>query len=504
MKIKPFALTYLLLITITFAQTVKWSHSYNNGIEAFGRDVGHNLFETDDNGFLIIGTTDWREYSPWILHAQFLLIKTDEYGNEIDKNMYCDLIRMAIAKDYIGDTIVISAANIFFFTNREGDSLDCITIPRYPNESSFTYDIVNDGSFLLVRGLLPDSGSALLFYKYSRSGDLIWRREHYIFGEDYDDEVCPHLIKRKSDGNFLVAGSTIWEHRYWILEIDTSGDIVWSINPEMSTSSILESSPGSFLCLGIKALDICVIKIIDGGDIEWSRSWIFDPSDMSWTGAFSLISTYDGNFVFCGYTGHIYGTDHLPDGYIMKIDSLANVIWQQRVDIYGRSDVFYSVIQTRDSNFVCTGYTSLCTDPDSAECESLEVCLVKISNDGDIIWEISHHLPKSLTLTAHPNPFNSAVTIALGGVGDGSPVPFDVEIYDVNGRMVDRGTVGAYCIRPFDGSTRLTPTTQEYIWQPHESLPSGVYLVRARVGGRGDLAPTAGDGAATKRIVYLK
>ena len=102
--------------------------------------------------------------------------------------------------------------------------------------------------------------------------------------------------------------------------------------------------------------------------------------------------------------------------------------------------------------------------------------------------------PGDFAISAHPNPFNSAVTIAIDGVGDGSSVPFDVEIYDVNGRMVEGGTVGAYCIRPFDGSTRLTPTTQEYIWSPHESLPSGVYLVRA----------VAGDVSSSKRIVFLK
>ncbi|MGC9315455.1 MAG: hypothetical protein ACP5G4_07480, partial [bacterium] len=48
-----------------------------------------------------------------------------------------------------------------------------------------------------------------------------------------------------------------------------------------------------------------------------------------------------------------------------------------------------------------------------------------------------------------------------------------------------------------------------YVWQPDESLPSGVYLVRARFGsaqrpddGRGDLDPT--EKTATKRVVYLK
>jgi hypothetical protein len=120
------------------------------------------------------------------------------------------------------------------------------------------------------------------------------------------------------------------------------------------------------------------------------------------------------------------------------------------------------------------------------------------------IGETAPVKPSAIEISAHPNPFNSSVTIAIEGVGDGSPVPFDVEIYDLNGRMVDRGTVGAYCIRPFDGSTRLTPTTQEYIWQPDESLPSGVYLVRARV-ETGSINGVEATGAtATKRIVHLK
>jgi hypothetical protein len=122
-------------------------------------------------------------------------------------------------------------------------------------------------------------------------------------------------------------------------------------------------------------------------------------------------------------------------------------------------------------------------------------------------------LPGDFTLSAHPNPFNSAVTIAIEGVGDGSPVPFDVEIYDVNGRKIDviaRRAEPNEAISPNNRSSVPLDTRRdavsinncEFVWQPHESLPSGVYLVRARVGGRGDLAPTGQ--ATTKRIVYLK
>jgi hypothetical protein len=112
--------------------------------------------------------------------------------------------------------------------------------------------------------------------------------------------------------------------------------------------------------------------------------------------------------------------------------------------------------------------------------------------------------PSAIEISAYPNPFNSAVTIAVDGVGDGSPVPFDVEIYDVNGRRV------AELIPPGPPLTRgeeeKSPLSKGdlggFIWQPDPSLGSGVYLVRARVGGRGDLAPTGQT--ATKRIVYLK
>ena len=77
--------------------------------------------------------------------------------------------------------------------------------------------------------------------------------------------------------------------------------------------------------------------------------------------------------------------------------------------------------------------------------------------------------PTSLTLPAHPNPFNSAVEID-------APAGYAVTITDTDGRHV--ATLGT-------GSTR---------WIPGEGQPSGVYLVKAE-----------GDGESlTQRIVYMK
>ena len=129
-----------------------------------------------------------------------------------------------------------------------------------------------------------------------------------------------------------------------------------------------------------------------------------------------------------------------------------------------------------------------------------------------------HPLPASFTISAFPNPFNSAVTIAIDGVGAGF-TPARVEIYDVNGRRIAQLPVGAGLTPAFFADTgtsardgvKPSPTEKAVVWHPDESLPSGVYLVSCRPEGRtrpdsrsSSGTETADGTAARKRIVYLK
>ncbi len=114
--------------------------------------------------------------------------------------------------------------------------------------------------------------------------------------------------------------------------------------------------------------------------------------------------------------------------------------------------------------------------------------------------------PAAFVISAYPNPFNSSVTIALDGVGDGSPVPLSVEIYDVAGRMVAVAEpvevpVGEglkpsrSSITQKTGGSKTAPLRNgEFIWRPDESLGSGVFLIRATVGGE----------TSSNKIIYLK
>ncbi len=100
------------------------------------------------------------------------------------------------------------------------------------------------------------------------------------------------------------------------------------------------------------------------------------------------------------------------------------------------------------------------------------------------------HTPQDFRLHVYPNPFNSAVNIRVRGFEDSR---VRVEIFDINGRMVAEMPVGAGSKPARAGWSRTLP--YEIIWRPSESIGSGVYLVRAKIG----------DGqTTTKRIVYLK
>ncbi len=103
--------------------------------------------------------------------------------------------------------------------------------------------------------------------------------------------------------------------------------------------------------------------------------------------------------------------------------------------------------------------------------------------------------PEALSLSAHPNPFNSAVTIGIDNRSESSIPLSTIEIFDVNGRIVDNIAVGTYGIRPGNVSRSLTRTDRGFVWRPDISIPSGVYLVRASF--------TEGT-VLSARITYLK
>jgi len=131
------------------------------------------------------------------------------------------------------------------------------------------------------------------------------------------------------------------------------------------------------------------------------------------------------------------------------------------------------------------------------------------NGDGGCLGIFTHSLvnitedinrPNYTRITAYPNPFNSTVKIAFDCRGLINQTP-TVEIFDLDGRRMAQlpspsvplpggkgGNSFSHWEKVAEGRMRA------FTWQPTPTLGSGVYLVRATVGGQ----------SISKRIVYLK
>jgi hypothetical protein len=117
----------------------------------------------------------------------------------------------------------------------------------------------------------------------------------------------------------------------------------------------------------------------------------------------------------------------------------------------------------------------------------------------------SPQMPLFSSMSISPNPFNSSITISLDfgsesrsgeQIGSGTaaaPEGAEIEIFDMNGRMVDNISVGEGLV-PSRTTGDHKGLPYETIWSPDDNICSGVYLVRAKIGGS----------EVTKRVVYLK
>jgi len=164
----------------------------------------------------------------------------------------------------------------------------------------------------------------------------------------------------------------------------------------------------------------------------------------------------------------------------------------------GQSQVYFYL----EANFGTGSFTRECKFDD-----------IGIGTATAINVEEKRYLPEDFSIAAYPNPFNSAVTITIDGVGAYYNTPLQVEIFDLAGRRVETVSSVAEPVEAVEvpggfamsGATNTklpsTSSVSVFIWHPDASISSGVYLVRARF----DSAQRPeGEETATKRVVYLK
>ena len=216
-----------------------------------------------------------------------------------------------------------------------------------------------------------------------------------------------------------------------------------------------------------------------GCDLNGHSFW---KSEIPTAAAFTNIKPYNStSAVACGAKNSTGSNDVVISWITMSGDIFRTVIFSGDSD-----EIAYNIKRTSNGDWVISASSD---DPGSSGRVAMGIRVDSLGNHVASGIRESDLIPDAITISAYPNPFNSAITISLsGGVGasDARSGQVGIEIYDISGRLVADLPV-TNC-----GEPQFVPTPQ--IWQPDKSISSGIYLIRAR----------AGNNKITKPIVYLK
>ncbi len=268
--------------------------------------------------------------------------------------------------------------------------------------------------------------------KLNEIGDIEWQKSY----GGSSNEIA-FAISQCNDGGFILGGTTSSNdgdvsgnhggEDFWILKLNNSGDIVWQKclggTEDEQVTSISETIDSKYIAVGYSgsnnddvignhgAWDFWVVKMDSLGNLEWQNSYGGTNYDL----AYSLNLTGDGGFVILGYTysnnGDVSGFHGgVSDYWVIKIDSIGNLIWQKCLGGSG-TDEGFSIYINSDNEIVLGGYSGS-NDGDITEHHgglgNADYWIVKVDSVGNLIWQ------KSLGGTASDEAFSIKQTADQG------------------------------------------------------------------------------------------
>ena len=265
--------------------------------------------------------------------------------------------------------------------------------------------------------------------KMDPSGNIEWQK---CLGGSFDEGASS--MQQTSDGGYVIAGGsisndgdvsgnhfnydyyygdTIFTEDYWIVKLNSNGDLEWQKSLGGAgydeASSIQQTTDGGFIVAGISNSndgdvsgnhglgDYWIVKLSPAGNIVWQKSLGGTGDD--W--ALSIKQTAGGGYIVAGssssndgdVTGH-HGGGNYSDDWIVKLDSLGNLVWQKSLGGSNIEDA-RSIQPTIDGGYIVAGYSNS-TDgdvtgnhPHTYGSPSFDYWIVKLDTSGNIDWEKS-------------------------------------------------------------------------------------------------------------------
>ncbi|MBW6483759.1 MAG: T9SS type A sorting domain-containing protein [Vicingaceae bacterium] len=325
------------------------------------------------------------------------------------------------------------------------------------NESISTILQTADSSYIVV-GITNSTDGDISFnngnndfwvIKLNINGSIQWERSYG--GSSY--EGAENIIL-SNDGGYLILGTTTSNDGdvtgnnggsdYWVVKIDSIGNILWEKNYGGSgadaASSIQQTNDGGYIIVGESTSndgdvtgnnggrDYWVVKIDSNGTIQWEKNYGGSGFDRG----LSIISCLNGAYVVAGRSNSndfdVTGNNGIDDYWVIKIDNIGNLLWQKSI---GGSlvDDFQKIVAVSDGGYVMIG-TSASSDGDvSGNYGNWDYWVVKIDSNGTIEWD------KNLGGSSADFGYAVNETIDNGFIIAGSSGSNDFDVSSTNGMM---------------------------------------------------------------------
>ena len=303
-----------------------------------------------------------------------------------------------------------------------------------------------------------------------------------IFGGSNDDQA--NDIINTLDGGFMVIGSSKSsdgliqnkigsESNIILMKFDSDKSIEWVKNYGGSKDdrgqSVVEVFGIGYAILGYSMSsdgdasnnegfhDNWVILIDSKGNIIWEKSYGFSGHDH----AYNIIRTKDGNLFFNGFLDvtasrglgssekEVKSIKHgVGEFWCNKIDLEGNILWRK---YFGgtNNDRSYDSIETANGDFILVG-SSESSDIDISHPKgSYDIWVIKLSSNGDFLWERSYGGSKYETANSIIQSSDNKIYILGSTLSSDKDVSLQIGnsdfwllTLDLNGNLLSEQTFG--------------------------------------------------------------
>jgi len=289
---------------------------------------GYAIVATYDNNYIIAGEKDNVPYV-FKLDSAGNILWNKKIGNDINTSFNCIISTKDSCYLLAGQSI--NSTNSTFDTyyvkiNSNGDTIWSKSIDLGSDEYTYSIQQTYDNGYIIAgqtdQSVVPYS--KIFIIKIDSIGNITWTK--ILGGNEYN---YAYSVRQTSDNGYLMMGyiQNTTDEGTCLIKLSSSGNISWSKENINSSGCDVIVNANGLICLmaDFSSGGDIISKIDFSGNVIWSKNFSVASTGFGYNyPVHRLIKTSDGGYVFVT-TGQ-WGAQGVQ---LIKIDSLANLIWSE-------------------------------------------------------------------------------------------------------------------------------------------------------------------------------